>query len=421
MTPGRNTRARTAAAVALLAAALGFALMRVGFLSSIGGVRLGAPAAMNDFYDTVYYPVRALIEGGNPYDRQWFIARYPVENYPPYLPINLLIHFPFGLFAPGVSAALYFAMTVLLTFALAVVSLRVNSIKPRLDRAALVAALILLSRPGHWTLLYGQHTILLALVMYVALLTGRSAPFWSGLALALAVHKPMFGLPLGVVMLAVGYLRAVGIGVLLSVLANLPVTLLLARRAGGLGAFLHTMLAGYHDWQTLPIANPATSFNRIDATAFVSRLLGLPLPDPVQAAMGLAIVAAAAFAAHRLRTRSGPGALEILTGLVCSSTLLVGFHIGYDMVILTAPAVAVFARGLPAPTPAGVRTMMLVLYGILGLNWVTTDSVLTAWQPPHGLWLMLVSVNPLCIILLLAGYLALAFRYEGDRPEPAGS
>jgi hypothetical protein len=419
MTSQSIARIKGAAAVLLLIAALAVALLRVGVLTDLGGVRLGAPAAMNDFYDTVYYPVRALIEGGNPYDRQWFIARYPVENYPPYLPINLLIHFPFGLASPTVSAAAYFAFSVVLTFVLAFVALRVNGLRSSRDRVVLVSALILLSRPGHWTLLYGQHSILLAILTYLALFTARSAPWGSGLALALAAHKPMFGLPLGVMMLAAGYRRAVGIGVLISIAANLPVTWVLARRAGGLESFLRTMLSGYHNWQSLPVANPATSPNRIDATTFVSRFLGHPLPDLLQGAMSIALIAAAAFAVHRVITRNAPGSFDLMMGIVCSVTLLVGFHIGYDMVLLTAPAIALWVRGLPGDATSIGRRIFLVLVGILALNWVTTDAVLGAWQPSRPAWLALVSLNPLCLILLFLGYLALAFRHQQSAPAVA--
>jgi len=80
---------------------------------------------MIDFFSSAYYPVRALLEGGNPHDRAWFLHQYPVADmYGPFLPVNLLIHLPFGLFSPGVAAVLYFGITVLLTMLLAALALR---------------------------------------------------------------------------------------------------------------------------------------------------------------------------------------------------------------------------------------------------------------------------------------------------------
>ena len=76
-------------------------LLRVGALSNVGDLRLGAPAAMNDFYSSVYYPVVAFLNGENPHDRLRLKALYPaVEEYPPYLPLNLILYLPFGLLSP---------------------------------------------------------------------------------------------------------------------------------------------------------------------------------------------------------------------------------------------------------------------------------------------------------------------------------
>src|SRR5262249_8848905 len=157
------------------------------------------------------------------------------------LPVNLAIHLPFGLLPPRQAAAAYFASTVLLTLALASVALRLMKVPADLPKVILLAGLVLLSRPGHWTLLLGQHSIFLALLVYLARLHPRDAPGVSGLALALSAHKPTFGVPLGILMLAAGYRRAVGVAVALSLVFNLPIFAIMAHHAGGVGPFLTTV------------------------------------------------------------------------------------------------------------------------------------------------------------------------------------
>jgi hypothetical protein len=269
----------------LFVGAVGVAVLRVGVLTHVGSLRLSAPYTMNDFHSAAYYPVRAFLEGENPHDRERLKALYPqVEEYPPYLPFNLVLHLPFGLLPPRAADVTYFLFSALLTLPLSVAALRLAGIPSSLGRVALVAALLLLSRPGHWTLVSGQHAILLTLLCYLALLNARHSPIHSGLALGICMYKPTYGVPLAVLMLASGYARAVGIGVLVAGAVNIPLLLVLADRAGGVGPFVQKLLAGYHAWQNLPGMDPGSSldpitFNRIDVATFVC-LRGSPWPPP---------------------------------------------------------------------------------------------------------------------------------------------
>ena len=71
---------------------------------------------MNDFYSSVYYPVVAFLNGENPHDRLRLKALYPeVEEYPPYLPLNLVLYLPFGLLPSKVAAIAYFLFSTLVT------------------------------------------------------------------------------------------------------------------------------------------------------------------------------------------------------------------------------------------------------------------------------------------------------------------
>ena len=101
MTAASENRPQMRWAVLAFAVAIVVALLRVGVLTELAGVRLGARWAMLDFHSGVYYPVRALLTGENPYDRARFLSLYPVsDGFPPYPPFTLLLHLPFGLLPP---------------------------------------------------------------------------------------------------------------------------------------------------------------------------------------------------------------------------------------------------------------------------------------------------------------------------------
>ncbi len=403
---------KSAAAFGVFGLAIAFALARVTLHAAPGGVRLGAAWVMIDFYDGAYFPVKAFLA-------QWThdtagAGPGPGTGVPgwPYLPINLLLHLPFTLLQPRAAGAVYFCLTALLTLSLAVVVLRLARYPVEPWRVALVAGLVLLSRPGHWTLLLGQRSILLTLLVYIALRRACDAPLLSGIALAAAIHKPTFGLPVAALMLASGYGRAAaGIGLLLSAAVNIPLFGILAERAGGVQPLVARLLTGYDSWQGLSFINAATSHNRIDAVALVSRFLGYSLSSTSQLLLALALLGTASVAIHRLPA-SAPAWEDVKIGIICLTTLLVGYHMGYDLVLLTAPLLVFVAHGLAGVGP-GLRRVCLTLYLLPAFNWVTTDAVVEAWHPTHSVWLVIASVNGLCIMGLFVAYVLVALRSQG--------
>ena len=150
---------RLLVASALFALAIGFAVARVGLWSAAGGIRVGASWAMTDFFSAAYKPVHAVLEGQTPYTRD--------STFPPYAPTQLLVHLPFALLPPTAAAIAYFLCTILLTLALAVLALRLARVEVRPERVLVLAGAVLLSRPGHWTLLLGQVSILLSVLTYI--------------------------------------------------------------------------------------------------------------------------------------------------------------------------------------------------------------------------------------------------------------
>ena len=243
----------------LFVAAVAVAPLRMGVLTRAGGIQLGAKWGMMDFYGNVYYPVRALLAGEDPYDPNRFMALYPVDlPYPIHAPSNLLLHLPFGLLSPQAAGITYFVFSALLVLPLAYMCLRLTGI-PHRGKIVLLASAILLTRPGHWNLVLGQRGLFLSLATYAALVYARDAPFLSGVGIAISMIKPTWGIPLAILMLASGYGRAVLAGLVFSAITNLPVLAVLVAKEGGITPFVHVLLAARRAFEALPEVSSATS------------------------------------------------------------------------------------------------------------------------------------------------------------------
>jgi hypothetical protein len=400
-------------------AALGLALVRVTSLSWLGGLRLGAADwALVDFRGNVYYPVRAFIEGANPYDRIPYLARYPgaPEGFPPFFPSTLLIHLPFG-FMPLTVAQLCFAgLTVVLVVVLARLALRANE-ESGWTATMAVAALIVLSRPGQWSLLLGQVALEATVASWIALRYATRSPWVSGLALGLATFKPTFGLPLAVLMLARGDLKAVGVGAMSGFTLNLIPAAILAHRSGGFRFYLQSQAGAYSAWTGGGGYDPAHSLYRIDLVALAGRVAGRELAQVEELLISVVVVTVAVLLVRRLR-RSGTASdhQPLSDAIICVAVLLCVHHVDYDLLLLVFPLLALVYRRVPGLLERRrVRGVTLGLFAVLALNYVSTESVLDRFaRQPATVWL-LVSINSVVLLLILIIYAVAAWRVTRAR------
>jgi hypothetical protein len=145
--------------------------------------KLHSQNGLQDFRDAVYYPVRALLDGRNPYDPSDFLANYPVASaFPLYSPALLTLHLPWNLL-PHVGAQLsYYFLHLALVPVFAWLALRLAGARGTMTAVLLVSALLLLSRPGHHNAFLGQCTLYAGIGTY-AVLWGRSRPLLAALGL----------------------------------------------------------------------------------------------------------------------------------------------------------------------------------------------------------------------------------------------
>jgi hypothetical protein len=375
------------------------------------------------FRDIIYYPVRAFLEGVNPYDAANYLSRYPAAYpFPPYLPSTLLLHLPFGLLPLGVSAVVYEAVSLGLTVLLGVLALKLNGFRPRAVTVLLVSAIVLLSPSGRENLFLGEVTLQVGLAAYVALAYARRRPWVSGLGLAVTMFKPTYGVPLGLLMLARRDRQAILSGAVLTLALNLPVFAILVHHAGGFLPFVrqfHEAASGFQAW--IPANDPATSPYRVDAIAFVSRLIGHSLDGPEQFLLTACLLGIAAIAVRKSAHLQSEENFGIWAGLILTTVVFTFYHQRHDLFILVLPLLALARRPLPGPL-CGHHVPWLLLLPLLVLftNYAGGHQVLTrlgflvpiesslALAPRPGA-VLLASINGAALLVLFAAFVRLAW------------
>lgn len=359
----------------------------------------GAPElplnGLQDFRDAVYYPVRALLDGRNPYDPAMLLATYPVgAAFPLYAPITLLLHLPLGLLAYDTAAMLYLLANVALVPLLAALALAATRFEITPARVMAIAALILLSRPGQWNVFTGQCTVYVVAATYVALLYSRRVPWLAGAGLAVAALKPTYAVPLAALLLVRRDYAAVVAGLVMAGVSNLAMLIPLIANAGGRDAFIASLRANHEAFADNHLVASATSPYRVDAVALFERITGDEGAWLGLAVSGAVLTLAAATVARLERvdghSRAASNSVITLAVLICI------YHLTYDALILALPVLVTLAqvcdeqRRSPRPSLAVV---MLGLLAVPALNYVASDAALTALRLDRTSWWIATSAS----------------------------
>jgi len=400
MTDLMRKHRRRLIAVLLVLAGVGLALFRLTSLSEIFRVRTAW--TMVDFRSQVYYPAVAFLGGENPYAAERFLKLYPVNSvFPFYLPVALLMHLPLGLLSVRTASAVYFTLTLALTFLLAFASLAFNKIKVKITDVFLIGGLVLLSRSGHWNLLLGQPTLEVVLASYVAFYFARRSAIISGLGLVISMMKPTFGILIALLMLTQGHVGPILYCAVIAMLTNLPVLTVLVYREGGIVHFFEELMKNFHVWQQDTEVNPALSIISIDATAFVSHSIGKPINNTVQLIIFVLISGVASWTLGRTGKVADERFQSLSTGIVCLAVLLSVHHQAYDLLLLTLPFVGLVYHKFPNEFYSSYRYgLSMGLLTILAVNYASTHLILPFVQPASGLWSVLVSINSATLLTL---------------------
>ena len=374
----------------------------------------GSPGAygqngMQDFRDAVYFPVVALAEGRNPYDPAVFSGHYPVASaFPLYSPSLLTLHYPLAYLPIREAEVLYYALNLALVPLLVWLARRGAGLATSRLQLFGWSAAALLSRPVNHDLFLGQPTLYIAIGAYLALVLAKRRPLAAGVALALTGMKPTYALPLAVLMLCRGEVRAVAVAFAITVAASLPPLAMIVRRVG-LGGFAASLRENYLVFSDNSMVDPASSIYRVDIAVPAAHLLGGWFNAVTSLLATAAVLVLAALAVRRLERGDAPR--PISDALVCLATLLCTYHLTYDALLLYLPIAVVSASlARSAGRERIALVVLLVLLEIPMLNYLAAETPLARLGLAGGARAAAVSVNAVACLASLLLYVALARR-----------
>jgi hypothetical protein len=371
---------------------------------------------MQDFRDSIYYPVRTLLEGDNPYSPSAVRRHYaPGSIFPLYTPMHFALHLPYGFLSQRTAELVHFGLTTVLTVILAFVCLRLCDLPATVATVFGLATFLVGTRAGYLHLYFGQVTAYLVLATYGALRFGRTRPELAALCFALTCIKPTFGVPLGVLLLASGAGRAAVLGGTLALVASLIPGAFVLRAAGGIAPFVASLRENVAGWSGLQESSGATGIYSVDTIAFVDRLY--EIPPTLEVLLSLAILGLGTAAVTRAM-RTAPRAPLLAESVACLTMLTFTHHQFYDILLLALPATALASGRLPlAAGPAGRwwRWGLVALLAIGAFNHLSSYEVLDGFGIVGPARLAVVSATGAAITITFLVLVALALR-PGARP-----
>lgn len=335
-----------------------------------------------DFHNAIYFPVRALITGVNPYSTDYESSYHPDElGFPPFAPSSLLLHSPLGFLTVQVAEVAYLIVNICLLIFICWFSVRKTTYPFAVGAVFMMAALMVICRPGLLNFLGLQMTLLLIVGTLLALEYSESKPVLSGFGLLLACCKPTYVIPLGVVMLFRRNFSAVAVGVMLCAVVNVGAIWLIASQNGGVETFVEDAKVAYSPAVDAPVEMPEVrkSWARIDLYSVVARWYDVSDVKLLNFLLPLGVLAFGAFFAameidpnHRTGINSRTGLLAILVMLTSI------YHQPYDALVLWIPLVAFYLGDFKLSNGFGKasRFLLVMLMMIPMINFVSTKLLL---------------------------------------------
>lgn len=329
--------------VALLALSSLRALRLPLTVSNVGDEHL-AGAMARDFLDAVYLPVREANAGGDPYLPQNMFDRWgAVQEFDLYAPFHLLLHAPLGWLSELTAWRVYVLfLWVVLALTLTLAARGFGEGDP--SRRLVLVGAFLFVEPAKFAIWYGNVNPLIWLGATVMLTSGRRHAWAAVLASPLVWIKPQYGLPVTLVLLALGHRgRALG-GLLLTVAASLPTAVTIVVREGGPAAFLDVVRANLNYAQGTAYGRlDSVETTRIDGYASLFALgVRVPGGEFVVTFAVLAVLVLVLLVMRRrgLDLRVGEVGDPLFLMLTASATYLVLVHSMGEVFLLAIPLLA---------------------------------------------------------------------------------
>jgi hypothetical protein len=193
-----------------------------------------------------------------------------------------------------------------------------------------LGAALILSLPGRFILGAGQTTVLTTIGVLNAWLW-RDKPLVAGAWLALAVFKPVIGLPIAAVFLAARYVKPVLWSAAVTVVLSIPILAVCMSASGGVGGFVDSIQRNLDYFANNPQVRP-NSIVRVDLTSFIARVFDIDMSTSATVVISVAVFAVLLFVVWRTAP-VGQGLDILCVGI--TGVLLVGYQPTYHTILLT--------------------------------------------------------------------------------------
>jgi glycosyl transferase family 87 len=374
--------------------------------------------AMQDFRDTIYYPVRTLLLGSNPYSPSAIRRLYaPGSTFPLYTPIHFAVHLPYGLVSQRTGELVHFVLVTILTVVIGFVCLRLCRVPTTVTNVFGLATFVLASKAGYQGLFFGQVAASLVLATYGALRFAHTQPRLAGACLAFTCLKPSFGVPLVVLLLANGAFATVAIGAILAATTSLIMGAFVWRAAGGWQPLLASLHENVATWSALPEARGATGISSVDTVALIDRWWDLP--PALEVALSLAILALGAAAVARA-TRTHRETPLLAWSIAILTMLVFTHHQFYDVLLVALPVVALVSGRIPlAADGAGqaLRWGLVALLTLAAFNHLSSYEILDGYGIVGAARTAIVSATGIALTSTLLALVYVALAHTPPRPS----
>ena len=336
--------------------------------------RTAQPSGLESFHNQVYFPVRALVTGINPYSQD-YIDYHPGSAFgkqiamDPVPPSTLLILSPLAFLQLQAAEMAYIAICLLLSIFCASFLLHsATDHPPGIGGTLTLAALMMLCLPGVETFVSYPTVILSLTGVLLAIEYAGESDFLSGLGIVLAFCQPITGAVTLILLLFRRNFSAFAFGVLLMLVFNVLAIAWIGNNSGGVTQAIEDARGVYTNLYTPVVPEHVNvSIDRVDAWSAVARIFDgnaevMEFPNLKSLIVGgILLLAVIALLAERDRTQ--------LVGLVSRSGMLIAlvtvlcfYQFNGALYLLWIPVIGLLIEGWRSR-----RAFSLPLRFILGL------------------------------------------------------
>ena len=361
-----------------------------------------------DFYNGIYYPTKAFLDGESPYDPM-VVEDYPVSRQVPFFsPAVFMAHSPFTLFSKDVAACGYFMFLMIMTLAVAWMGIRMaGKYNSSPFWILLLATFMLMTRAGHNSMFNGYFTLQMIIGTILTIHYPRKFPLLAALGLVIVSFKPTFAIPLFLIMIAQGYWKPALMG------AAASTVLAVAGLIWITGSVSPTELisipleaqSAHNEFTDLW---PVNTWTRVDTVTIYGKWFPLETSDSMLLVVMVIMLVLPCLLLRKMvsqnKEKANFDSAAGPIGMIWMLAMLVSiYHHFYDAMILIIPMMGLLFWRFNAWASVGAfhRWFLFALISFPFFNYLSAKSVIRYFDIQGTTFQIITSVNGVCLLVAL--------------------